>query len=60
MPKSTDPIAKEIPCICGADNCKIGMRITNVSKEKVKIQIINSKDIDSIVINKKKLKEMLK
>jgi len=57
--KSTDPIANEIPCICEAENCKVGMRINNISEEKVKIQIINSKDIDSIVVNKRRLIKIL-
>jgi len=59
MPKPNDPIATEIPCVCGTDNCKVGMRITSVSEEKVKLQILNSKDIDSIVINKRRLIKLL-
>jgi len=60
MPKPNDPIATELKCICGAENCKVGIRITNVSEEKVKLQILNSKDIDSIVVDKRKLKEIIK
>lgn len=59
MPKPNDPTATEIPCTCGTDNCKVGMRITDVSEEKVKLQILNSKDIDSIVINKRRLIKLL-
>ncbi len=57
--KSDNPIAKELKCLCEADNCKVGMRLVNLPEGKVKIQIFNSKDIDSIIVSKLRLIKLL-
>jgi len=59
MTNQTDPTAIAIPCLCGEENCKVGMRIVSMPENKVKLQIINSKDIDSIVISKRRLIKLL-
>jgi len=60
MPKPDDPTATELKCICGEENCKVGMRITNISDEKTKIQIFDKEDIKTVIVDKKNLKELLK
>ena len=59
-PTQQDPLGNSIKCLCGEENCKVGMRIISMPENKVKLQIINAKDIDSVVVDKTKLKEMLK
>jgi len=66
-PKSTDPIANEIPCECGNKDHKAGLIIgkwgtieEGVDEEKVKIQIFEGDTIKTVVINKGKLLEKLK
>jgi len=60
MPTSEDKIAKGIKCLCGTKGCEIELRVVDLPEDQVKIQIFNSKDIDSIVVNKRRLIETLK
>jgi len=57
--KNEEKTAKELRCLCGIENCGVGMKINNMPEGKVKIQIINSKDIDSIIVNKFNLIKIL-
>ncbi len=50
---------KQILCICENKDCKVGMKIVNMPDSKVKLQIFNSNDVDSIVVDKKKLIKIL-
>jgi len=50
---------KKIPCVCENKNCKVELKIIDMEDGNVKIQIFNSKDIDSVVVNKLKLKKSL-
>ena len=52
-------VTKTLSCVCKTKNCKVRMRIVTQPDEKVKIQIFNSKEIDSIVVNKKELTRIL-
>lgn len=57
--KPTDPISSSMKCLCGEKKCEIELRVVDF-EDKVKIQIFNSKDIDSIMVNKSDLMEKLK
>jgi len=65
-PKPDDPINEQLPCECGNKDHKAGLIIgkwgslTNLEPDKVKIQIFEGDEIKSVVIDKEKLKEMLK
>ena len=65
-PKPDDPIKNELPCECGNKDHKAGLIIgkwgslTGIEQDKVKVQIIDGDEIKSVVVNKQKLKEMLK
>jgi len=59
-PKPDDPINQVIPCECGAPNCKRGLIITKYPEEKIKVRIFNKENIESVVVDKKKLMEQLK
>ena len=58
-PTPQDKIATGLKCICGAEGCEIELRVVDLG-DRVKIQIFNSKKIDSIIVDKSDLKEMLK
>lgn len=59
-PKPTDPINKKIPCACGAKNCDRGLTIGKYPGDKVKVQIFDKEGVKTMIIEKKKLKRMLK
>ena len=59
-PTSEDTLGKSLKCLCGAKNCEIELRVVDMPEDQVKLQIFNSKEIDSIMVNKSELKEMLK
>lgn len=59
-PKPTDPINKKIKCECGAKNCKMGLIIGKYPGDKVKLQIFDKEGVKTMIIDKKKLKRMLK
>jgi len=62
MPKPNDPTDKEIKCECGKKDCNIGLMVTEYPEKKVKIRIIDSDNIKTMVVKlsdlKKRLKEM--
>lgn len=58
-PTSEDPFATGLKCLCGTENCKIELRVVDM-EDNVKLQIFNSKDIDSVTINKYELIKVLK
>ena len=55
---SEDKIANSLKCLCGAEECKIELRVVDF-EDKVKLQIFNSKEIDSIMVNKLELIKVL-
>lgn len=59
-PKPEDPITTGLKCLCGAKECEIELRVIDMPEGQVKIQIFNSKDIDSIMVNKADLKKLIK
>jgi len=65
-PKPDDEIAEELPCVCGNKDHKAGLIIgkwgslTGSEPDKIKIQIFEGDEIKSVVVDKQKLKEMLK
>ena len=65
-PKPDDAINQELPCICGNKDHKAGLIIkkwgslTGIEQDKVKVQIFDDDEIRSVVVNKNKLKKMLK
>ncbi len=65
-PTPQDPTANEILCECGNENHKAGLivgkfgSLTGSEPNKVKVQIFEGDEIKSVVIDKKKLLEILK
>ena len=57
--KQDPPIATGLKCLCGLKGCEIELRVVNMPEDQVKLQIFNSKDIDSIVVSKSELKKFL-
>ena len=59
MLKLDDKFASSLKCLCGAKGCEIELRVVDLGDGKVKLQIFNSKEIDSIIINKSELIKVL-
>ncbi len=58
-PTSEDKIATGIKYLCRDKECKIELRVIGMPEEKVKLQIFDSKDINSIVVRLSDLKKIL-
>ena len=59
-PTSQNSIKDQLLCECGKEDCDIGLLISEYPEDKIKIRIINSKDIDSVVVKLSDLKKRLK